>query len=289
MQKFDIPCIKTGEFAALCGTNKRTLFHYDEIGLFSPAYTDEKGYRYYSEQQCDVFFTITCLKELGMPLKDIKKYIDRKDPADFEALLLEQQKKVEAELKQLAHIRTVINTKLSLVRQGRKLEDVTDLSEIRLEEQKEDELLILSEPVFSSDHDTVFSALCSHIGECNRYGLNSGHPYGAMLPQSAVAQGEYDTYACFFTKTSLREEDIPACLKVHRKAAGTYASIYLRGNYYQADEALQRLCSFQEKSAPSPTASSTPFFYKEAVLDEMAVEESRLLTRISFLLQSKRA
>ena len=69
MQKLDIPCIKTGEFAALCGTNKRTLFHYDEIGLFSPALTDEKGYRYYSENQCDVFFTITCLKELGMPLK----------------------------------------------------------------------------------------------------------------------------------------------------------------------------------------------------------------------------
>ena len=23
-------------------TNKRTLIHYDEIGLFSPAYTDEK-------------------------------------------------------------------------------------------------------------------------------------------------------------------------------------------------------------------------------------------------------
>ena len=55
MQKFDTPCIKTGDFAKLCGTNKRTLFHYDEIGLFSPAYTDEKGYRFYSETQCDVF------------------------------------------------------------------------------------------------------------------------------------------------------------------------------------------------------------------------------------------
>ena len=61
-------------------TNKRTLFHYDEIGLFSPALTDEKGYRYYSENQCDVFFTITCLKELGMPLKKIKDYIDNRSP-----------------------------------------------------------------------------------------------------------------------------------------------------------------------------------------------------------------
>ena len=62
MQKFKKAYIKTGDFANLCGTNKRTLIHYDEIGLFKPAYTDEKGYRYYSENQFDVFFTIVCLK-----------------------------------------------------------------------------------------------------------------------------------------------------------------------------------------------------------------------------------
>ena len=61
MQKNDIPCIKTGDFAKLCGTNKRTLIHYDEIGIFHPAYTDEKGDRYYSESQFDIFLTITWL------------------------------------------------------------------------------------------------------------------------------------------------------------------------------------------------------------------------------------
>ena len=110
MQKLDIPCIKTGEFAALCGTNKRTLFHYDEIGLFSPALTDEKGYRYYSENQCDVFFTITCLKELGMPLKEIKAYIDHRCHGDLEGLLLLQREKVDRELEQLRRIQSVIET-----------------------------------------------------------------------------------------------------------------------------------------------------------------------------------
>ena len=83
MQKFSVPCIKTGDFAKLCNTNKRTLIHYDEIGLFSPAYTDEKGYRYYSENQCDTFFTITCLKEIGMPLKEIKQYLTIKIPKTY--------------------------------------------------------------------------------------------------------------------------------------------------------------------------------------------------------------
>ena len=48
MQKNSNPCINTGAFAKLCGTNKRTLIHYEEIGLFSPVKTDARGYRYYS-------------------------------------------------------------------------------------------------------------------------------------------------------------------------------------------------------------------------------------------------
>ena len=76
MQKFNNPCIKTGDFAKLCGTNKRTLIHYDEIGLFKPAYTDDRGYRYYSENQFDVFFTISCLSRLGMPLKEIGAFLN---------------------------------------------------------------------------------------------------------------------------------------------------------------------------------------------------------------------
>ena len=37
----------TGEFARLCGVSKHTLFHYDEMGVFSPSGRGENGYRYY--------------------------------------------------------------------------------------------------------------------------------------------------------------------------------------------------------------------------------------------------
>ena len=115
MQKFSIPCIKTGDFAKLCGTNKRTLIHYDEIGLFKPAYTDERGYRYYSENQFDVFFTITCLRELGMPLKEIGAFLSHRSPESLKELLLEQQKEVLREEARIKKIKQVIDTKLSLV------------------------------------------------------------------------------------------------------------------------------------------------------------------------------
>ncbi len=40
--------LTTGEFARLAGVTKHTLFHYDNIGLFQPEFTDENGYRYYT-------------------------------------------------------------------------------------------------------------------------------------------------------------------------------------------------------------------------------------------------
>ena len=69
--------LRAADFARICGTNKRTLHHYDQIGLFAPALRGENGYRYYSQEQYDVFMVISALKELGMPLLDIKAYLDR--------------------------------------------------------------------------------------------------------------------------------------------------------------------------------------------------------------------
>ena len=54
----------TGEFARILGVGKHTLFHYDEIGLFSPAIKEENGYRYYFVWQMDTFEVIRA-QELG--------------------------------------------------------------------------------------------------------------------------------------------------------------------------------------------------------------------------------
>ncbi|MDU4892145.1 MAG: MerR family transcriptional regulator [Clostridium sp.] len=62
----------TGEFAKLVGVTKHTLFHYDDIGVFSPEIKKDNDYRYYSVFQIEAFYVIYTLKELEMPLKEIK-------------------------------------------------------------------------------------------------------------------------------------------------------------------------------------------------------------------------
>ena len=285
MQKFNTPCIKTGEFARLCGTNKRTLIHYDEIGLFKPAYTDERGYRYYSENQFDVFFTITCLSRLGMPLKDIGTFLDHRNPQALKKLLLEQREEVLKEEERIHKTRQVIENKLSLVSLMEKLStgqgpgsdcffQAGSCQGHIFEEETPEEYLILSDPLNTSEHTAIIRTLCSHIGYCYKHNLNAGHPYGAMLDVTELRQGHLDTYSYFFTKVTDRPEGFP----FHTKPAGKYAVAYLRGNYYDSGETYRKLFQWIDENG----YSTGQYSYKEAVIDELATDSSEeYLTKIS--------
>lgn len=62
------------QVAKLAGISVRTLHHYDEIGLLSPAETSEAGYRLYSEDDLDVLQQILFYRELGFPLKRTESF-----------------------------------------------------------------------------------------------------------------------------------------------------------------------------------------------------------------------
>lgn len=298
MQKFNDPCIKTGEFAKLCGTNKRTLIHYDEIGLFKPAFTDDRGYRYYSESQFDVFFTINCLSKLGMPLKEIGAFLNHRNPQALKKLLLEQREEVLKEEERIRKTRQVIETKLSLVSLQEQLEnlpssDITDIYNTNnttehlspvfqagsntghiFKEHTPEEYMILSDPLNTNDHEAIIHTICSHIGYCNKHNLNAGHPYGAMLDVTELRQGNLDTYAYFFTKVIDRPEGFP----FHTKPAGTYAVAYLKGDYYDSEETYRKLFQWIDENG----FRTGQYSYKEAVIDELAAASSEeYLTKIS--------
>ena len=106
----------TGELARLMGITKETLFHYDEIGLFQPEIVKENGYRYYAIYQMEVLNTILLLRDLGMPLKEIKQYIEwciegmPTVPQRYE-LFLERKAIVEEQIAQMQKILATINYK----------------------------------------------------------------------------------------------------------------------------------------------------------------------------------
>lgn len=269
MQKHANPCIKTGDFAKLCGTNKRTLIHYEDIGLFSPAYIDERGYRFYSESQCDVFNTILALKEIGMPLNKIKYYLDERNPDALHILLQDQHKIIKDEIANLQRIDLMIQTKLALVAQSKKV----SINTVQVESCAE-EYLILSPLINSNVHHKVINTLYNHLAFCNANNLNVGHPYGAMISCENLYEHKFDTYAYFFTKVLAQPDHIP----YFTKKGGNYITTYLKGDYYNSTPAYNLLLDY----AKAHNLSISGYSFKEAIIDEVAeksVEE--YITKIS--------
>lgn len=71
------------KLAHLAGISTRTLRYYDQIGLLSPARTNEAGYRIYGTKEVDVLQQILFYKEMGLELTQIKEAIQ---DAEFDSL-----------------------------------------------------------------------------------------------------------------------------------------------------------------------------------------------------------
>ena len=70
---------RVGDLARATGLTVRTLHHYDEIGLLTPADRSEGGHRLYGEQDVQRLYRIRLLRRLGLPLHQIAQALD--DPA----------------------------------------------------------------------------------------------------------------------------------------------------------------------------------------------------------------
>lgn len=89
------------EFARLAGIPKKTLLYYDEIGLFHPMRVEPNGYRVYSWYQLDRLALIAALRDLGVPLKQIREYLTHSDPERLDAVLAQQSAEIDRRMEQL--------------------------------------------------------------------------------------------------------------------------------------------------------------------------------------------
>ncbi len=91
---------RVGEFAELAGVSAKTLRFYDEIGLLRPASIDPRTrYRHYLPQQLQALTSILALKDVGVPLADIRRLTQTAaSKNDRRETLMDLQKTVEGSL-----------------------------------------------------------------------------------------------------------------------------------------------------------------------------------------------
>ncbi|MFP4975512.1 MerR family transcriptional regulator [Paenibacillus sp. CN-4] len=261
--------LTTGEFARLCGVNKRTLFHYDDIGLLKPAYTSENGYRYYSHRQLDLFLNIHILKELKLPLKEIRSYLDNRTAELMIGMAKQEILHIEREIAKLKELRHVLEQTATFAEEGLHAKQ----GEFRLEVQRE-ERLIRSGVLASGD---PHSGYLEWINDFRKFEdltqPDSSSFVGTMVETRQLLQEE-DPAVYFFVRTNSTRAD----LKTFIKPKGQYAVGYHHGSYDKLDQSYASIFRFIEEQGLVPGE----YAYEEYLIDEVAVKNAEdYVTRIT--------
>ncbi len=79
--------LSIGKVSKLKNVSIKSLRYYDKIGILRPAFVNtETNYRYYTEEQLYLLDAITLCIKLGIPLKDLSRYVEH-DSINLQKLL----------------------------------------------------------------------------------------------------------------------------------------------------------------------------------------------------------
>jgi DNA-binding transcriptional MerR regulator/effector-binding domain-containing protein len=93
--------ITVGDFSRATHLSVKTLRHYHQVGLLEPATVNpDTGYRYYSAGQIPTAQVIRRLRDLEMPVADVKAVLAAADAPARNALIAAHLDRLEAELAQ---------------------------------------------------------------------------------------------------------------------------------------------------------------------------------------------
>ena len=99
--------LSIGDFSRMTQLSVKTLRHYHDVGLLQPDRIDPaSGYRYYAPEQVPVAQVVRRLRELDMPIADVRAVLSSA-PAERNALIAGHLQRLES---QLAATRTAVES-----------------------------------------------------------------------------------------------------------------------------------------------------------------------------------
>lgn len=104
-----------GELSKIFDISTDTLRYYDKIGLLNPEYDKDNGYRYYSIEKFFILSRILFLKNLDIPLTNIKKYLENQKTDHLLKLLKSEEEKLDNKINRLMNLKGKITKKIELI------------------------------------------------------------------------------------------------------------------------------------------------------------------------------
>ncbi len=265
--------LTTSEFANIVGVSKHTLFHYDKIGVFSPELKDANEFRYYSVFQVEPFFVISSLKELGMPLKEIKAYLDIRSPKELISILNTHEKEIDKEITRLVALKQLVSQKIKLTKS---LFNV-DTEKVYISKEKK-ELLLFTEALPDTESRYIYLSFANHIKCYTDNNVHSPYSVGQMISRQNICNGNYDSYKYFYTKVSSSVSNT----NIYSKNSGEYLTAYHTNGYYSIEETYLKMLKFSYENK----LYLDKYFFEDVILDELSVNGyENFVVKISILIK----
>lgn len=255
-----------GQFAKLHHLNKRTLHYYDDIGLFSPAHKGENGYRYYTCRQSVELENILSLRELGMSIEEIRRYLNHPNAGAFLEIATQKSREIDAQIKRLKKLKAVLSEK-----QGT-LSLCAGIYDGKIEVIRYPKRFLLLTPVqFRESALTDMDQVMVHLqtaweGSAFKAGC------GSYISLDKVKRGQFDSYDGLFT--FMEHPKKGAAIQV--KPEGGYLCGYCIGAWDKIPALYQKMLAFAEANKLTLTGDCY-----ETGLNEFAIScEAEYVTKV---------
>ncbi|EPS48333.1 ABC transporter MerR family transcriptional regulator [Clostridium botulinum CFSAN002367] len=226
----------TGEFARMCNVEKHVLFHYDDIGLFRPAIIK----KWLPLLLISSVFYILCYiesKKIGMSLKDIKIYLEQRNPSIFLDLLEEKSKEVAEKIKYFEDIQEMIESMKSMTTEG-----MNSHNNIYLEYLPQ-ETILPSNNMENSTNKTFANYMQEYIKFCQDLGIAVQESVGGIISVRNLRKNKSTNLSYLYIKT---KSFLPG--KTVIRKPGIYLCGYFEGTYDDLCHAYEKMLNYADEN-----------------------------------------
>ncbi|EJR48500.1 MerR family transcriptional regulator [Bacillus thuringiensis serovar thailandensis] len=227
-----------GEMAKMHNIAESTLRYYDEKGIFHPSTVDpQTNYRYYTIDQFSLLDTIKFLRQLNIPLKEIKKYIDERNPAYALNLLEKQQEMMLKKQREIEYALAKMEHRIHLIKEATKAK----AEQMVIKEIPQRKITAIA--VAPDTTDDMFEYYIHSLQKNMRQmddSLFSGD-IGVTVAKKGFMQNEFQAYSSVFILLDYMPFQVQSSDEIKE---GLYACSYHHGPYEETGATYKELLAY---------------------------------------------
>jgi len=227
-----------GEMAKMHNIAESTLRYYDEKGIFHPSIVDpQTNYRYYTIDQFSLLDTIKFLRQLNIPLKEIKKYIDERNPAYALNLLEKQQEMMLKKQREIEYALAKMEHRIHLIKEATKAK----AEQMVMKEIPRRKITAIA--VAPNTTDDMFEYYIHSLQKNMRQmddSLFSGD-IGVTVAKKGLMQNEFQAYSSVFILLDYMPFQVQSSDEIKE---GLYACSYHHGPYEETGATYKELLAY---------------------------------------------